>query len=213
MHSMVEFFAFFVTNTIQSAGYAGIAFLMALESLNIPIPSEIIMPFSGFLVFNEKFNFFWVVIWGTLGNFVGSLLSYYLGFFGGRPLLKKYGKFLLIGERDIEYAEKLFQKYGMAAILFGRVLPVVRTFISFPAGLSRMNIFKFSLYTLVGSFIWSNILTYGGVVAGENWNILGKYFQKFDWVIVLAIAIGIIWWVKRHINKNSNIEIRNPKQI
>lgn len=173
--------------------------MMALESMNIPIPSEIIMPFSGFLVFNETFNFFGVVLAGTFGNLVGSLVSYYLGFWGGRPFFEKYGKFLLIGPQDIAFADRFFQKYGTIAVLFSRLLPVVRTFISFPAGIAKMNVWKFSLYTFAGSFLWSMILTYGGVVAGGNLGIFQKYFQKFDIVIIGMLIFGGAWYIARHL--------------
>lgn len=204
MHSLLEIFTSFVTQTIQRTGYAGIGLLMMLESLNIPIPSEIIMPFSGFLVFGEKFNFLWVVAWGTFGNFIGSLFSYYLGFFGGRPFFSRYGKFLLMKQSDLDFSDRFFQKYGSFAILLGRMLPLVRTFISFPAGISRMNIFKFSLYTLLGSFLWSSILTYAGVVAGENWKILENYFRKFDWLMLFVGVMVVAWWVKRHLSNHKN---------
>ncbi len=204
MHSLFEYFTSFVMQIIQRTEYVGIGFLMALESFNIPIPSEIIMPFSGFLVFGEKFSFLWVVAWGTFGNFIGSLLSYYLGFFGGRPFFAKYGKFLLIKQSDLDFSDRFFQKYGSFAVLLGRMLPLVRTFISFPAGISRMNIFKFSLYTLVGSFLWSSILTYAGVVAGENWNILENYFRKFDWLMVFVGVMVVAWWIKRHLSNHGN---------
>ena len=188
-----------IINTIETTGYWGIALFMGLESANIPIPSEIIMPFSGYLVFQESLNFFWVILWGTVGNLLGSLLSYYLGYVGGRPFLLKYGKFLFISSHDVELSEKLFQRYGSFAILFSRVLPVVRTFISFPAGIAKMNIWKFSLYTFIGSFLWTWVLTYAGVLAGDNWNLLETYFKKFDWIILLFLILLGVWWIWRHV--------------
>ncbi len=198
MHELIGFFATFVVHTIEATGYAGIAFLMALESMNVPIPSEIIMPFSGFLAFNEKFNLLWVIIFGTAGNVIGSVISYYIGYFGGRPFVEKYGKFLFIKRSDIGFSETFFQKYGTFAILLGRMLPIVRTFISLPAGLARMNIWKFIAYTAAGSFLWCDILAYGGSVAGSQWNILEPYFQKFDWIILLLVVGGASWWIVRH---------------
>jgi len=188
-----------VINFIDKSGYFGIAVLMALESANIPIPSEIIMPFSGYLVFQGKFNLLWVVFWGAFGNLAGSIISYYLGFFGGRVFFEKYGKFLFITKHDFDLAEKWFQKYGAIIVFASRVLPVVRTFISFPAGVAKMNIWKFSIYTFGGSFIWSYFLAYAGVITGENWNVLGGYFRKFDWALVLLCVLFIIWWIRRHV--------------
>jgi len=201
----VEFFlgwlSGIIIQIIDSTGYAGIFVLMALESANIPVPSEIIMPFSGYLVFQGKFNLLWVALWGAFGNLAGSVISYYLGFFGGRVFLEKYGKFLFITKHDLDLADKWFQKYGTITIFASRVLPVVRTFISFPAGIARMNIWKFSVYTFGGSFIWSYFLAYVGVITGENWTILEGYFRKFDWAIVLLGILFIIWWIGRHLSK------------
>lgn len=198
MDQLFEFLASFVIKIIESAGYAGIAFLMALESANIPIPSEIIMPFSGFLVFEGKFSLFWVVCWGAMGNLAGSLVSYYLGFFGGRPLLEKYGKFLLVSKHDLKLADQWFQKYGAVTVFGARMFPVVRTFISLPAGIAKMNIVKFSVYTFAGSWMWSFALTYGGILMGENWNLAEKYLRTFNWFI-FGVIIGLgIWWIWRH---------------
>ncbi|MBI1971480.1 MAG: DedA family protein [Candidatus Wildermuthbacteria bacterium] len=190
MEQILEWGAGVIISIISATGYVGIAALMALESANIPIPSEIIMPFSGFLVSQGNFSFFWVVFWGAMGNLIGSLVSYYLGYFGARPFLA--------ARAELQAAERFFQKYGSFAVLISRVLPVVRTFISLPAGIARMNVLKFSLYTFAGSFLWSWALTYVGVVAGENWSFLEPYFRMFDWLIVIVLVIGVIWWMKRH---------------
>ena len=202
MISLLETLATFVISTIESTGYAGIAVLMALESANIPIPSEIIMPFSGFLVWQGVFQFWWVVWWGAVGNLIGSLVSYYLGYFGGRPFLRKYGRFIFITEHDVALAEKLFDKYGSIVVFVSKMLPIVRTFNSFPAGLAKMNIWKFSIYSFIGSVIWSYFLTYVGFTAGENWDILKTYFHKLDWVIGIIIIAGAIFWIWRHIISN-----------
>ena len=209
IESLLEFLASFIITTIETTGYTGIAILSALESANIPIPSEIILPFSGFLVFKGTFNFFYVVLAGTFGNLVGSLVSYYIGFWGGRPFLVKYGKFLLVTQHDLDLADRWFYKYGSAIIFASRVLPVVRTFISFPAGVAKMNIWKFSLHTFAGSLLWSIMLTYAGVLAGKNWTVLEGYFRKFDWAVLAFLVIVGIWWVWRHIKilkheKNTN---------
>lgn len=168
---------------------------MALESALIPIPSEIIMPFSGYLVFLGKFSLWQVIFWGAFGNLIGSIAAYFLGFYGGRPLIEKYGKYILISREEIEWADRWFKKYGSFSIFFSRLLPVVRTFISLPAGISRMPFWKFSLYTFLGSLPWALFLTYVGVVSGENWKNLENYFRKFDWLIIIIIIAAIGWWL------------------
>lgn len=202
MEFILEWISSLIISVIEKTGYAGVATLMALESANIPIPSEIIMPFAGYLVSAGKFNLLWVVFWGAFGNLAGSIVSYYFGYFGGRPLLYKFGRFLIIRESDLDLADKWFQRYGAVIIFASRVLPVVRTFISFPAGIARMNIVKFSLYTFAGSFIWSYVLAYIGVIMGENWKYLEAYFRKFDWAIIILIVLGAGWWIWRHTIKN-----------
>ena len=210
LHQLSEF----VILTIEKTGYFGIFTLMALESANIPIPSEVIMPFSGFLASQGKLNLMTVVFWGAMGNLIGSIISYYAGFFGGRVLLEKYGKFILISKHDLDLSEKLFSRYGDFVIFGSRVLPVIRTFISFPAGIAKMNIFKFSVYTFAVSFVWSFILAYVGVIMEENWDGLEVYFRKFDWAIVSVLAAGFVWWAWRHfkILKSENAGSNNDKQ-
>ncbi|PIP23542.1 MAG: alkaline phosphatase [Candidatus Nealsonbacteria bacterium CG_4_10_14_0_2_um_filter_38_17] len=185
----------FAIQTISALNYFGVIFLMALESACIPIPSEVIMPFSGFLVFEGKFSFWLVVFWGTMGNLIGSAIAYFIGFYGGRPLVEKYGKYILLSHSDLELAERWFQKYGSLSIFFSRILPVARTFISFPAGVAKMNFFKFSVYTTVGSAIWSVFLTYVGFFGGENWSKIEVYFKKFDWFIGILGILGIGWFI------------------
>ncbi len=195
----------FAINIISSLGYGGIFFLMALESACIPIPSEIIMPFSGFLVFEEKFSLLLVVIWGTVGNLAGSIAAYLVGFYGGRPLIERYGKFIFISRRELDWADRWFKKYGGISVFFSRLLPVVRTFISLPAGIARMPFAKFCLYTFLGSLPWSFFLTYAGIIMGENWKGLEVYFRKFDWVIGILAVLFLIWFIWHKI-KNKNYE-------
>lgn len=198
MSALLEAFASLIISIIEQTGYAGIAFLMALESANIPIPSEITMPFAGYLVFTGSFSFFWVVFWGTMGNVVGSLISYAVGYWGGRPFLNRFGRYLLIKPHDLQTAERFFHRYGAFAVFLGRLLPIVRTFISFPAGIARMNIWKFIAYTTLGCIPWSILLAYAGVVAGEHWDFLGAYFRKFDWLVAFLLLFGAVWWIRRH---------------
>ena len=190
-----------IINIISATGYAGIFGLMALESACIPVPSEVIMPFSGFLVWEGKFELWPVVIWGALGNLFGSIIAYWIGAWGGRRLIVKYGKYYLISRHDLALTENWFNKYGQATVFVSRMLPVVRTFISLPAGIARMPFKKFCAYTLAGCLPWSFILAYAGLIAGENWDFLKVYFHRFDLVIGALIVAGVIWWVRRHFNQ------------
>ena len=201
INAVVTWLSALVMRTIESSGYLGVTVLMVLESANIPIPSEIIMPFSGFLVTRGIFVLWLLIVVGALGNLVGSLLSYYLGVYGGRKFLEKYGRFIFIHKRDIELADKLFARWGSSVVFFSRILPIVRTFISFPAGIARMNIWKFSFYTLAGSLIWSALLAYVGFWAGENWHFLSPYFHKFDWLIISLVLVGAVWWITRYVRE------------
>lgn len=198
MAEVLVLFSSIIIRAIEATGYIGIAGLMALESANIPIPSEIIMPFSGYLASRGQFSFFAIVIAGAIGNLVGSIASYYLGSWGGRRFLSKYGKFLFMHKKDLDSADQWFNKYGDAAIFFSRILPIVRTFISLPAGIAKMNIWKFSAYTFVGSLLWSWFLAYVGFAAGENWAFLEPYFRKFDWAIAAFLILAAVWWVRRY---------------
>ena len=201
---MIAQLSSFIIHLIQSTGYIGIFILMTLESTLIPIPSEIVMPFSGFLVGQHHFSFLWVVIAGTLGNLAGSLIAYGIGFWFEEnillSLLQKYGKFLLISTHDYEKSKHWFIKYGDKAVLISRVLPVVRTFISLPAGMYKMNIKKFSIYTLIGSLVWSTFLTAIGYSLGEKWNSFEGYFRKFDLLIVIGVILvaGVYIYHKRN---------------
>lgn len=196
---IIEILAKFIIDTISSSGYLGIVILMGIESACIPLPSEIIMPFSGYLVFRGDFELFRTGLAGAFGCVVGSVPAYYLGLYGGRPLVEKYGKYVLISHRDLDLADRWFERYGDWAIFFSRLLPVVRTFISFPAGVARMNFTRFVTYTLIGSFPWCLGLTYIGMKLGENWDTLGVYFHEFDIVIGILIAMGILYYVWHHL--------------
>lgn len=192
---------------ISHLGYPGIFALMALESALIPIPSEVIMPFSGFLVSQGQFSLIGIVIAGTLGNLVGSWAAYALGYWAHdkiiRKLVKKYGKFILLTEDEYDSAVKLFSKNGQLFVAISRMLPAIRTVISLPAGVAKLNFIKFSLFTFIGCLIWSFILAYIGVKLGENWEIIRPYFRKFD-IIIVAITIilfGVYIYYKLHKNK------------
>ena len=209
MEGLISFLASLIIGIIEKTGYFGITALMALESANIPIPSEIIMPFSGFLVFAGKFSFWLVVISGAVGNLLGSILGYFIGYFGGRPFVEKYGKYFFISKSDLEKADLWFSKYGQSIVFFSRMLPVVRTFISTPAGIAKMNFKKFCVFTFLGSLPWSVFLTFVGFKTGENWQILEVYFRKFDWLIAIMAILFVIWWVWKH--KLSKIQNQSTK--
>ena len=196
---MLELLAGFIINIISTSGYLGIFILMAIESALIPLPSEVTMPFSGSLVALGRFNLIMVAIAGALGNLAGSLAAYALGFWGQenivRQVIKKYGKYFLISEHEFERAEKWFRKYGDAVVFASRLIPVVRTFISLPAGIARMNLTKFVLYTTIGSFLWSLFLAYIGMVLGKNWRFLENYFRKFDVLIAFFMVMAVFLYV------------------
>lgn len=196
---MLEIIGSTIIQFIETLGYFGVFILMTLESALIPIPSEITMPFSGSLVVLGIFHFWIVVLIGTLGNLIGSLLAYWLGRWGQetvvRKIIVKYGKYLLISEHEYDQSERWFRKHGEIIVFVSRVLPIIRTFISLPAGVAKMNVVKFSIYTTIGSFIWAYILTEVGVILGNNWSSLEVYFHKFDAVIVGAGIIAVIWYI------------------
>jgi len=193
---MLENLSALILSIIETTGYAGVFFLMAIESANIPVPSEIIMPFAGFLASQKSLSFWPVVFWGALGNLAGSLVSYYIAYFGRKRAVNFLIKIKILRESDLDLSIKVFQKYGRSTAFFSRLLPVIRTFISFPAGLFKSDVRKFSLYTFAGSFFWSAILTYLGFIAGENWPALKVYFHKFDWLIAVILILAAAWWFK-----------------
>jgi len=200
--AILSWLASLIIKVISDTGYWGITFFMTLESMGLPIPSEIVMPFSGYLVTMDRFSLSEVVFCATLGNLIGSLIFYAIGYWGGRPLVEKYGRFVLISEAEISRANNWFKKNGSVAIFFSRLLPVVRTYISLPAGIAKMNLPKFVFYTSVGSVPWNFGLAYIGFVLAEEWGSIEKYFRQFDFLILALIIIGMIWFFKKHFAKN-----------
>src|SRR5450756_601680 len=172
---------------------------MAIESACIPLPSEIIMPLAGWMVYRGVFNLWAAVIAGTAGCTLGSIFAYWVGAWGGRPVLARYGRYVLISEHDLETADHWFARYGDAAIFFSRLLPVVRTFISFPAGVTRMNFAKFVLYTTLGSFPWVLGLAYAGKLMGDNWVVVREVLKNFDYPIAAIIVAAVAYYVYRHV--------------
>lgn len=187
-----------ILSVISNMGYGGVALLMAIESACIPLPSEIIMPFAGFLVFKGEMTLWGVALAGAIGCVIGSIPAYYLGIYGGRPLVEKYGKWVLISQKDLDWADSAFAKYGEIIIFVGRMLPAVRTFIAFPAGVARMNVSKFIIYTFVGSLLWCWFLAYAGMKFGQHWEDLKVYFHEFHYVIIALGVAFLVWYVRRH---------------
>jgi len=197
----IERLSLFIIASISSLGYWGIVAMMAIESACIPLPSEVIMPFSGYLVYVGRFDFWLVGLSGAIGCNVGSAVAYYVGAHGGRPLIEKYGKYVLLSKKDLEWADRWFNRYGEATVFFSRLLPVIRTFIAFPAGVVRMNLIRFHLYTFIGSLPWCLLLAYAGMKLGERWTKLRVYFHRMDLALGVLIALGLIVYLQRHWRK------------
>jgi membrane protein DedA with SNARE-associated domain len=194
----------FVTRVISAGGYAGIAALMAINSSGIPLPSELIMPFSGYLVYLGRFNFFMVATAGMIGCNIGSAIGYWIGLKGGRPFVERYGKWVLMSHNDLDRMGSFFAKYGSIAVLLARMMPVVQTFISIPAGIARMPRLRFHIYTSLGSITWYACLAYAGMKLGERWHTdprLEQIFHRYHLVVEIAIVAALIWFVGSHLNR------------
>lgn len=188
----------FIISVISSLGYGGIVLLMAIESACIPLPSEVIMPFSGYLVHTGRFDLLLAATMGALGCNLGSLVAYEIGYYGGRPLAEKYGSYLFLSERELAWADGFFARYGTLTVFVSRLLPVVRTFIALPAGVARMGRVRFHLYTFLGSWPWCWVLAWIGVKLGERWDSdprLKLWFHRFDAIIGVVILLGAAWFV------------------
>ncbi|BAH08364.1 hypothetical protein CKR_3313 [Clostridium kluyveri NBRC 12016] len=190
---MIERIIDVVIFVLDKTGYAGTFIAMALESACIPIPSEAILPFGGYLSFTGRLNLTLVIIFGTLGGTAGSIGAYYIGKIGGRPLVEKYADKLRLSKSHIEKSDYYFNKYGEKIVFYSRLLPIIRTFISLPAGISKMDVKKFTIYTLLGSAIWSVLLGYAGYKMGENWTIIREWFHFADIALVILIIAFILY--------------------
>lgn len=198
IEKILTWLAGITTGTIAALGYPGVMLLMAIESACIPLPSEIIMPFAGYLVSTGRFELFAVATAGAIGCNLGSIIAYEAGKRGGRPLIARYGKYALIGMSEVDAAERFFARYGSIAVLIGRLLPVIRTFIAFPAGVARMPLGKFHLFTFIGSWPWCFGLAWVGMKLGAAWNQdprLKTAFHSVDAVILAAMVLGGAWFV------------------
>lgn len=209
---IIEILSAFIVATISTLGYGGVVLLMAIESACIPLPSEIIMPFAGYLVYKGQFNLWAVGVAGAVGCVVGSWVAYYVGLYGGRPFIEKYGRYVLLSRHDLDLADRWFARYGEVIVFASRLLPVIRTFIAFPAGVARMNMTRFTIYTFLGSLPWCVGLAYVGQILGEQWDkneTLKTWFHRFDFLIGAVLLLAAIWWVWRHF-KHSRPQENDP---
>jgi membrane protein DedA with SNARE-associated domain len=198
MEKIISALAAFIIAVISSLGYAGIVLLMAIESACIPLPSEVIMPFSGYLVYTGRFTLLWVATMGAIGCNLGSLIAYEIGAYGGRPLIERYGQYILLSRHELDIADRFFARWGSATVFFSRLLPVVRTFIALPAGVARMPRLRFHVYTFIGSWPWCLGLAWVGLKLGERWDSdprLKIWFHRFDAVIGGLIIVAVVLFV------------------
>jgi membrane protein DedA with SNARE-associated domain len=192
----------FIIAVISASGYAGVALLMAIESACIPLPSEVIMPFAGYLVSTGRFNLLLVATAGAIGCNLGSIIAYAIGAWAGRPFVERFGKYVLVDVHDLDRATAFFNKYGSITVLIGRLLPVVRTFIALPAGVARMNQVRFHLYTFIGSWPWCFVLAYVGMKLGQQWDTNPAFkeaFHRFHLAVEVVLLIGIVWFLWTHL--------------
>lgn len=199
LHQFIDPILHMIRDAVASWGYPGIIIMMAIESANIPLPSEAIMPTAGLLVQQGKMNIHLAALAGAIGCVLGSIPSYFLGMWGGRPLVEKHGKWLLLKEKDLEHADKWVDRWGDWAFFICRMLPVVRTFISFPAGMLKAHFWTFTLFTFVGSLIWCYFLTWVGIKFGENMEVFSDLWHKFDIAIVVVVLGGFGFYLYHHL--------------
>jgi len=195
MANLIEWGTGVILGIIATISYPGIILRMALESACMPVPSEIVMPFGGYLAYTGELNFWLVGMAGTIGCLIGSLGAYYVGYHMGRPFVMKYGKYFLISQKHLDKAEEWFKKRGELTVFLTRLLPVIRTFISLPAGVARMDIKKFTIYTFIGCLPWCYALTYVGYWLGPNWESMMGAFHGLDIIIIIAVIIFVIWYI------------------
>lgn len=200
MISILDYVSQIAINLIEYLGYWGVFLGMAIESACIPLPSEVIMPFAGFVVSEGKMTLWGITLAGTLGNLVGSWIAYFVGLKGGKPFLEKYGKYFLISQRKLDIAHDWFERYGHEAVLISRMLPVVRTFISLPAGIAEMDFKKFTIYTVIGCLPWCFLLGYIGVMLGPHWEVIRSYFHILDVFVGIGIVAVIIYIIYHYRN-------------
>jgi len=210
--NIIEWGTNLILDWISNYGYAGVLFLMALESACMPVPSEIVMPFAGYLVASggTSMSLIGVILIGSLGCTLGSIVAYVAGFYAGRPLILRYGKYILVKEKHLVSAEKWFEKYGDKATFIARLLPVIRTVISLPAGIAKMNFKKFVLYSFAGSVPWTAMLAYVGYWLGANWEEIKGVFRYLDVMVVVGVVAVLLWYFLRHRPRNRKAAVPQP---
>lgn len=198
---LFEFIVEWIVAFIAATSYFGVFFLMVLESMVFPVPSEAVVPFAGFLVEQGQMAFALAALAATMGSVVGSLISYYIGLFGGKRFVKKFGKYFLLNQRHLKQSERFFKKHGSITIFISRFIPAVRHVISIPAGAARMHLGKFVALTFFGALGWNSFLLYVGVLLKQNWKEIMDYTGVIDIVIVIAVVVGVFWLLYRHTKK------------
>lgn len=198
-----EYISELAVRFLEITGYPALSALMALESMIFPIPSELVMPFAGFLIVEGRFSWLGVIAFSTLGTIIGSLISYYIGYFGGHRFIKKFGKYFLLDDAELTWTEQWFNKRGSITIFISRFVPIVRHLISIPAGIGKMKIKKFILYTAAGGMIWNTFLAYLGVILKENWAVVHDYSSQIDIAIVIIFILFLAFIAYRHVKKKN----------
>jgi membrane protein DedA with SNARE-associated domain len=208
---MIQSIIDWLVNAISTIGYPGVFISVFLESFFAPIPSEIILPFSGFVASSGKMSLVLVIIIATVAAYLGSLPFYFIGRWGEKPVINfinKYGKYLFIQQKDVDKVFGAFDKYGKGVVFFGRLIPMIRTLISFPAGVAKMEFARFSMYTLIGSLTWNILLTYAGYQLGDHWNVVSGWIEKYQNVILILIAVGLLLYIIRGIKSRRGTGVK-----
>ncbi len=203
IYSVVGSLISFVSATISALGYFGIVVLMTLESAATPLPSELIMPFAGYLVAAGRFSIFGVSLAGAVGSTLGSIIVYVIARYGGRPLVEKYGKYIFISRRSLAAADKFFSEHGISSLFIGRIVPVVRTYISIPAGIAKANFWVFTVTCFIGSFLWSFLLAWGGQMLGSDWRQITPYAKIVSYCLIAVLLFLLAYWFLKRIQSRS----------
>lgn len=207
------YIAEFSTHIMQTLGYTGLAFMMMLESMVAPVPSELVMPFAGFLIQQNEFTWIGAIAASSLGTIIGSLIGYFMGKLGGYPTVHYFGRYLLLEREHLEYTAKWFEKHGEITVFISRFIPVIRHLISIPAGIANMNLLRFSLFTLIGGTLWNSLLLFVGFKLREKWKIVETYSHQIDMVmVVVLIGVGG-WWVWNQLERRKRKAIGNREEM
>lgn len=198
METILTHLAQFVISIISGLGYVGVFLAMAIESACIPLPSEIILPFTGYMVFLGRFSLWQATIAATLGNLFGAIVAYYVGLWGGRPFIKRFGRYVFINEKELSWTERTFERHGELTVFIGRLLPIIRTFISLPAGIAKMRPIKMAIYTVAGALPWCLMLIFAGQNLSKNWNTLKPLFHRLDLLTGILVLILLGYWLYKH---------------